>query len=238
MVRDGAKKRLLTMRNRNRKPSHDRGYRCEADRAGPQTLQRRLAVLLGLALDRDAAADGGHGSRLRRPLQCRQVEPDQRAHRAQCAGKDLAYAGPHPGTDFLRGPRKGRLPAGRYARLRLRLRAEGEGCVLDCLDSQIPAGPQHAGAGLCADRCPAWLQGGRSRRAEDPRQIGRELSARADQGRPGQACRTGNLRLTTAAALAKHPAAFPDVLATSSRSGAGMPELRAAMVRLLGERRR
>ena len=40
----------------------------------------------------------------------------------------------------------------------------------------------------------------------------------------------------TAAALAKHPAAFPHVLATSSHSGAGMPELRAAMVRLLEER--
>jgi GTP-binding protein len=40
----------------------------------------------------------------------------------------------------------------------------------------------------------------------------------------------------TAAALAKHPAAFPDVLVTSSRSGDGMPELRAAMVRLLHER--
>jgi len=41
----------------------------------------------------------------------------------------------------------------------------------------------------------------------------------------------------TAAALAKHPAAFPEVLVTSSRSGAGMPQLRAAMVRLLEERR-
>jgi GTP-binding protein len=40
----------------------------------------------------------------------------------------------------------------------------------------------------------------------------------------------------TEAALAKHPAAFPRVLATSSRSGSGMPELRAAMVRLLDER--
>jgi len=40
----------------------------------------------------------------------------------------------------------------------------------------------------------------------------------------------------TTAALAKHPAAFPEVLVTSSRSGAGMPELRAAMVRLLKER--
>jgi GTP-binding protein len=38
--------------------------------------------------------------------------------------------------------------------------------------------------------------------------------------------------------LARHPAAFPDVLATSSRTGAGMPELRAAMVRLIGERQR
>ena len=44
-----------------------------------------------------------------------------------------------------------------------------------------------------------------------------------------------NIEQTTAA-LAKHPAAFPDVLLTSSRSGAGMPELRAAMVRLLHER--
>src|SRR6267143_1735373 len=40
----------------------------------------------------------------------------------------------------------------------------------------------------------------------------------------------------TATALTKHPAAFPEVLVTSSRTGAGMAELRAAMVRLLGER--
>jgi GTP-binding protein len=40
----------------------------------------------------------------------------------------------------------------------------------------------------------------------------------------------------TEAVLAKHPAAFPHVLATSSRSGTGMAELRAAMARLLEER--
>lgn len=40
----------------------------------------------------------------------------------------------------------------------------------------------------------------------------------------------------TVAALAKHPAAFPEVLVTSSRTGDGMPELRAAMIRLLRER--
>ena len=45
-------------------------------------------------------------------------------------------------------------------------------------------------------------------------------------------------RAKTAEALAKHAAAFPDMLATSSRTGAGMPELRTAMVRLLEERSR
>jgi GTP-binding protein len=39
-----------------------------------------------------------------------------------------------------------------------------------------------------------------------------------------------------AARLAIHPAAFPDVLATSSRSGAGIAQLRAALARLLAER--
>ena len=40
----------------------------------------------------------------------------------------------------------------------------------------------------------------------------------------------------TLAALAKHPAAFPEVLATSSKNGEGMPELRAAILRVAGER--
>ncbi len=40
----------------------------------------------------------------------------------------------------------------------------------------------------------------------------------------------------TAAALKKRPAAFPGVLATSSRDDAGIPELRAAVARLLAER--
>lgn len=38
------------------------------------------------------------------------------------------------------------------------------------------------------------------------------------------------------AALRTHPAAFPELLVTSSRTGDGMAELRAAMVRLLSER--
>ena len=40
----------------------------------------------------------------------------------------------------------------------------------------------------------------------------------------------------TQAALAKHPAAYPEVLVTSSHTGAGIAELRAAIARLVAER--
>ncbi len=40
----------------------------------------------------------------------------------------------------------------------------------------------------------------------------------------------------TEAALARRPAAFPTVFPTSSREGTGIPELRAAVVRLMAER--
>jgi GTP-binding protein len=58
---------------------------------------------------------------------------------------------------------------------------------------------------------------------------------KADQVKPSELEQTLAATIT---ALAKHPAAFPDVLVTSSRTGSGMPELRAAMIRLLGERSR
>ncbi len=41
----------------------------------------------------------------------------------------------------------------------------------------------------------------------------------------------------TSAAIARRPAAFPQVLLTSSRENAGIAELRAAIVRLMAERR-
>jgi len=40
------------------------------------------------------------------------------------------------------------------------------------------------------------------------------------------------------AAIERRPAAFPDVIATSARDGAGIPQLRAAIARLLAERAR
>jgi len=42
----------------------------------------------------------------------------------------------------------------------------------------------------------------------------------------------------TASVLARHPAAYPEVMVTAARSGSGIPELRAAIARLLAERGR
>jgi GTP-binding protein len=56
---------------------------------------------------------------------------------------------------------------------------------------------------------------------------------KADQVKPAQL----ETRIAAAtAALAKRPAAYPDIIVTSSRENSGMPELRAAVARLLKER--
>ena len=56
---------------------------------------------------------------------------------------------------------------------------------------------------------------------------------KADQVKPAELeIRIGDLKTS----LSTHPAAFPEVLATSSETSAGIAELRGAVVRLLGER--
>ena len=56
---------------------------------------------------------------------------------------------------------------------------------------------------------------------------------KADEPKPDALAATAD---AVAAAIRKRPAAYPDVLATSSHSGAGIPELRAAVARLLAEK--
>jgi GTP-binding protein len=56
---------------------------------------------------------------------------------------------------------------------------------------------------------------------------------KADQVKPAEL--TERIAATTEA-LRKHPAAFPEILVTSSRSASGMPELRAAIIKLVAER--
>ena len=56
---------------------------------------------------------------------------------------------------------------------------------------------------------------------------------KADQVKSSElAARIGEIE----SALARHPAAYPDVIATSSRTTAGIAELRAAIMQLLAER--
>jgi GTP-binding protein len=55
---------------------------------------------------------------------------------------------------------------------------------------------------------------------------------KADQARDGLAATIA----TVGASIARRPAAFPDIIATSAREGAGIPQLRAAVARVLRER--
>jgi GTP-binding protein len=57
---------------------------------------------------------------------------------------------------------------------------------------------------------------------------------KADQVKPAE---LAAVMEATGAALAKRPAAFPDMLATSARTGDGMQALRAAIARLMAERK-
>lgn len=57
---------------------------------------------------------------------------------------------------------------------------------------------------------------------------------KCDEAKPGDLA--GRIAAVEAT-LAKRPAAFPTVLATSSHDGKGIPELRAAIARLLAERK-
>ena len=103
-------------------------------------------------------------------------------------------------------------------------------------DSRLSHGARQSRAGLPPDRCPPRPQAGRRHRARDPGQGRGQLPGRADQDRRGKAADLPPLLAATKAALAKHPAAYPEVVLTSSRTDAGIAELRAAIARLLKER--
>nr|Q07TY1.1 RecName: Full=Probable GTP-binding protein EngB [Rhodopseudomonas palustris BisA53] len=56
---------------------------------------------------------------------------------------------------------------------------------------------------------------------------------KADQVKPAE---LAERVAATTEALRKHPAAFPEIVVTSSRNASGMPELRAAIIKLVAER--
>ena len=130
------------------------------------------------------AADERARDCVRRPLQCRQVEPDQCADRPPRAGAHLEYARPHPGTDFLRRP--GSARAGRHAGLRLCGGGQDQGRRLDRSHPRLSARPRHAGARLCADRRAPRAERRRRRHSRYVEQSRRQPRDRADQMRPGR----------------------------------------------------
>ena len=156
---------------------------------GRRLFTRRVAVFRRRQHGRRAAADARDRDRLRRPLQCRQVEPDQRAHRPQGARAHLAHARPHPGTDLL--PGRGRPQRRGHARLRLCRRRQIQDRGLDRADPRLSARPAQSRARLCADRCAPRAEGDRQSDPRCARQCGRQPPDRAHQMRRGEEIRTG-----------------------------------------------
>ena len=182
------------------------------------------------------AADEGRRDRVRGPLQCRQVEPDQRAHRAQGAGAHLEHAGPHAGADLLRGRRDSPLrlvdmPGYGYAEA-----PKARSQAWTALIHAYLSGRANLVRVYVLIDARHGLKDADAGGAQDARRGGGELSDRADQGRPAEEGELEERMADDAAALAKRPAAFPEIPVTSSREGEGMPELRAAIVRLVKER--
>ena len=126
-----------------------------------QTKRRRrdfrgaLGVHPGRARHPSPAAVGSAGDRLCRALQRRQIVPHQCADRTEGTGADLQHARPHAGTQLFRPGRpfgRGRRPAadgaGRHARLRLCLGAQGEGRRVDEARLRLSQGQGDAEARL------------------------------------------------------------------------------------------
>ena len=108
------------------------GARRRGARARAAALRRTLRLPEGRRRDGRPAAGRPAGGLLRRALQRRQVEPDQRADRAQGAGPRLEHAGPHPGDQLLRARRRrttwSTCPATASPRRRSRWSSAGRRC--------------------------------------------------------------------------------------------------------------
>ena len=126
---------------------------------------------------------------------------------------------------------------GRHARLRLCRRRETKVKAWTSLIHDFSEGARISRASMC------WSMAGMA--SKTPTRRARHFGSaavnyqlvltKADQVKPAE---HGPLIARIEAAIARHPAAFPECLLTSARTGAGIPALRAAIARLLAERDR
>ena len=155
--------------------------------AGRRLFAGDWQFVAAAGIARVAAADARRRDRLRRPLQCRQIEPDQRADRPQKPRPHLAHARPHPGTDFLHRRRRLNIvdmPGYGYAAA-----AKSKIAAWTALIDAYSARPRQPRPRLCAGRRPPRPQ---RHRRPDLRGTGpgrRQPSDRPDQSRRHQAVR-------------------------------------------------
>ncbi len=157
---------------------------------------------------------------VRGALERRQVEPDQRAHRPQGARPHVAHARAHAGADLFR-PRRRAHPR-RHAGLRLCPGAEGQDQGVDRSDPRAicVAAPTSPASYVLIDARHGL------KAADEPVLDMLDETAvsyaivltKADQVKPAE---LAEATAAIATALAKRPAAFPDVIATSARTGGG-----------------
>jgi len=123
-------------------------HRCEADRTRAKTVRRRLAVLLGLALDRNPAADGGHGSR----LAGRSNVGKSSLINALTGRNALARTSHTPGRTqeliFFEGPDNA-ASGWSTCPVTVRIRAEGQGCVMTALIHKFLQGRSNLARSMC-----------------------------------------------------------------------------------------
>ena len=156
---------------------------------------------------------------------------------AQGAGAHLAYAGPHAGTDLLLRREQASLtivdmPGYGYAEAPKK-KVEA---WTDLIHAFLRGRANLARVYVLIDARHGLKPVDRAgvRRA---RRGGGELRDRADQSRSGESGRAREARSRKPAPRSRNaPLRFPIVLATSSRAGTGVPELRAAISRLVSER--
>ena len=199
----------------------------------PQAVRRRMALRLAAPRSSRLPPTMRHRDRLRRPLQCRQVEPDQRAHRPEGAGPHLAHAGPHPGAHLLRrSPRPLRWSTCRATAMPRRRRTRSKAWT-ELIHAYLRGRANLARVYVLVD-ARHGLKDADERRARRARRGRRLLPDRAHQGRPVKPAELGTASAETHAAhrQARRPP-FPTCLPTSAARRPGIPELRAAIARLL-----
>ena len=199
-------------------------------------VRARMPLCLRRRRPRGPAAGEPAGSRLYRPLECRQVEPRQRADRPAAPGPHLEYAGPHAAAQFLRSRRP--ADAGRSARLWL---CRGSKTAIKAWTGLVH--PYLRGRGTLRRAC-LLLDARHGIMAAD-----RPILALCDEAALSyQAVLTKADKLaaaapretaeTVAAELSPRPAAHPEILVTSAEKNIGIAELRASLAEIAEPERR